>query len=311
MTDDGASRRAALKLGLALGLVGLAAPATALPATARTRPVIVTVSYPLAYFAERLAGEAAEVRFPVPRDADPSFWRPAIADISAIQGADLIVLNGAGFAAWVTKASLPRSRIVDTSAGFPDRFIATETIAHSHGAEGAHSHTGTASYTWLDFGLAARQARTLAAAMTRSMPERDAEIAEALQALETDLVALDAAARKIGEAVRGVPAITSHPRYQYFGRAYGLALSSVEWDAREAPSEAQWEALEGRIAETGAKLFLWEAEPDPQALERMGGLGLANVVFPPLANRPAGGDFVAAMTESLERLRDAMVRTGS
>ncbi len=70
-----------------------------------------------------------------------------IAAIAVIQGADLIVLNGAGFAAWTVKTSLPRWRIVDTSARFADQLISTETLTHLHGAEGAHSLTGVASYT--------------------------------------------------------------------------------------------------------------------------------------------------------------------
>jgi zinc transport system substrate-binding protein len=111
-------------------LAGLAALA-ARPAKAQARPVVVAVNYPLAWFAERLAGGAAEVRLPVPPGTDPQFWRPRIAEIGAIQAADLILLNGAGFAAWTARASLPRSRSVDTSRAFRDRLIATEGLVHS------------------------------------------------------------------------------------------------------------------------------------------------------------------------------------
>ena len=48
-----------------------------------------------------------------------------------------------------------RSRLVDTSRAIADRFIATETVTHSHGSDGEHSHTGTATYIWLDFDMAA------------------------------------------------------------------------------------------------------------------------------------------------------------
>ncbi len=294
-----------------LVVAGGAASLAAVPAWAQGRPVVVCVSYPLAYFAERLAGDAAEIMFPVPADADPSFWRPGIAEISTIQSADLIVLNGAGFAAWTTKASLPRSRIVDTSAGFADRFVSTETLTHSHGAEGAHSHTGTASYTWMDFALAARQAEALAAAMVKPMPDAEAQIAVELERLLTDLATLDETARTIGAQAEGLSIIASHPRYPYFGRAYGLDLSAVDWDARETPTEDQWQALEARVAETGAELFIWEVEPLPEARDRIRELGLVDVVFPPLANRPETGDFVGTMEGSLERLKKAVsdVRT--
>lgn len=142
---------------LAKGALSAARSLLAAPLAAQDRPQVVAVSHPLGYVAERLAGDAAEVVYPVPEGADLSFWRPGIAEIGLIQAADLIVLNGAGFAAWVERASLPGARQVDTSAAFSDRYVATESVTHGHGADGEHSHAGTSSYTWLDFEQAARQ----------------------------------------------------------------------------------------------------------------------------------------------------------
>lgn len=277
------------------------------PASAQNRPVVAAVNYPLAYFAERLVGETADILFPVPADSDPSFWRPNIAEISAMQAADVIALNGAGFATWTTKVSLPRSRTVDTSAGFSDRYISTETITHSHGDGGAHSHIGTANYTWLDFALAARQAEALAAGLIRRMPEAEATITQNLKALTTDMAALDASAKDIHALAAGRTAIASHPRYQYFGRVYGLDIGAMEWDANEGVKEEQWQDLKATIAETGATLFIWEAVPAPEARERIKELGLIDVVFPPLANRPASGDFLGQMTKSVEQIKDAIL----
>ncbi|MDP5085638.1 MAG: metal ABC transporter substrate-binding protein [Yoonia sp.] len=287
-------------------VLGLICAVAAMPAAAQDRPVVAVANYPLAYFAERLGNGAVDVFFAVPADVDPSFWRPGISDIAAIQAADVIALNGAGFATWPTKASLPRSRTVDTSAGFADRLIKTETVTHSHGEGGEHSHTATASYTWLDFGLAMAQAQVLADAMTRQMPAQADEIAAQAEALLSDLAALDARAAVIGGAAAGKAVIAAHPRYQYFGAAYDLAISAVEWDAQAGPDEAQWAALEAMIADTGAGLFIWEAEPSAASRDRMARLGMIDVVFPPLANSPADGDFLGQMTASLDQLEAAL-----
>ncbi|WP_373409265.1 metal ABC transporter substrate-binding protein [Yoonia sp.] len=287
--------------------LGLMLSTVAMPVLAQERPVVATANYPLAYFAERLGGGAADVLFPVPADADPSFWRPGIAEIAAIQAADVIALNGAGFATWPTKASLPRSRTVDTSASFSDRLIKTDTVTHSHGDGGQHSHTDTASYTWLDFTLASEQAGTLADAMIRQMPEQADMIAANRDALLGDLAGLNTRAATVGATAGGTVIITSHPRYQYFGTAYGLDISAVDWDANEDPGPAQWAALEDMIAATGAAVFIWEAEPATASRERMATLGLTDVVFPPLANRPAEGDFLTLMETSLQQL-EAVLR---
>jgi zinc transport system substrate-binding protein len=189
------------------------------------------------------------VLFAVPTGTDPSFWHPGISDIAAIQGADLIALNGAGFSTWSTKASPPRSRSIDTSAGYEDRLIRTDTVTHSHGEGGEHSHTATANYTWLDFSPAMEQARVLADAMIRQMPDRVSQIEMEREVLLADLSSLDAVATGLGQGAADVQMIASHPRYQYFDAAYGLTISSVEWDAQEEPNEAQWAALQALQAE--------------------------------------------------------------
>jgi ABC-type Zn uptake system ZnuABC Zn-binding protein ZnuA len=77
---------------------------------------VITVNYPLAYFAERILGDRGSVSFPAPADVDPAYWSPAPEIISEYQQADLILANGAGYAAWLANATLPRSHVVDTTA---------------------------------------------------------------------------------------------------------------------------------------------------------------------------------------------------
>ncbi|ABD56028.1 metal ABC transporter substrate-binding protein [Jannaschia sp. CCS1] len=302
MTQSVLTRRTFGSLTLATTLLGGAA-------FAQDRLQIAAVNYPLAYFAERLAGDLADVTFDVPSDVDPSFWRPGITDITAIQSADLILLNGAGFADWTARTTLPRSRTVMTSAAFEDAFITTETVTHSHGEGGQHSHTGVANYLWLDFAQAGLQAEAIAAAMTRRMADNSAEIAENLQTLQLDLAALGTTARDIGAAADGIAMIASHPRYQYLARAYGFDIEALDWDAQDPVTDEQWAALEAMIDETDARVFIWEAEPNAAALARVEALGLVNVVFPPLANRPDEGDFVTALSGSLARLTEAVQRS--
>lgn len=271
-------------------------------ATAADKPVVAAVNYPLAYFAERLGGDAVEVLFPVPAGRDPAFWRPSLADITAIQQADVIALNGAGYAAWTTKTSLPRSRLIDTSAPFKSDYIRTETITHSHGEDGEHSHEGVASHTWLNFSLAAKQAATLAAAMKRKLPDLASAIDAASPGLAKDLEGLNKAAQEAATALSGSTIITTHPRYQYLGAAYQLTIHSLEWEAGEAPTEAQWNELSALAARTGATILIWEADPPAAARARAKAIGLSDAVVPTYANRPEVGDFVSAMRKGLSDL---------
>ena len=274
-------------------------------AVAQDKPVVAAVNYPLAWMAERLGGDAVEILFPVPEDRDPSFWRPGLSDIAAIQQADVIALNGAGFATWTERTSLPRSRVVDTAAAFKDALIATQSVTHNHGADGEHSHTGTASYTWLDFSQAAQQAEALASMMQRRLPELRDGLAESSPQLVGELKALDADARGALAGLKDTTILATHPRYQYFARAYGLDIAALEWDAGAMPDADQWPVLERMMAETGARVLIWEARPPEDAIVKADALGLQSVVFSPLAGLPRDGDFLTIMRDQIADLAAA------
>jgi zinc transport system substrate-binding protein len=277
-------------------------------AVAQERPVVVTVNYPLQYMAEQLLGEAAEVVFPVPEGVDPSFWRPGISDISMIQSADLILLNGAGFATWVDRVSLPRARIVNTSAGIEGSFIATESITHSHGDGGEHSHEGVASYLWLDPSLAMLQAEAIAEAATARGLSPSDDVETRLESLRTELEAMDAVARDALAPAQGLSMIATHPRYQYLARAYGLSIASLEWDAGAMPSDEDLADLQALIQETGARILIWEREPPAAAMDATSELGVENTVFNPLSVAEAGSSFTEAFTSAVDDLSQTVSR---
>ncbi len=260
---------------------------------AQDRPTVVAVNYPLQYFAERLLGDTANVVFPVPMGVDPSFWRPKIAEISEIQSADLILLNGAGFATWIDRVTLPRSRVVNTSAAIEDQFIVTESITHSHGEGDEHSHEGLASYTWLDPMLSAAQAEAIAAAITARGLAPSEEVETRLAALKADLETIDERARRDLDKYKDTHLIATHPRYQYFARRYGLSMSFLEWEAGATPTGAELADLKALVGQTGASLLIWEATPPEAAINAASELGLKSFTLAPMAHPPDDGDFLS------------------
>ena len=89
---------------------------------------VYVVNNPLQYFAERIGGEHVKVVFPAPAGIDPAYWMPDAKTISDYQQADLILLNGTNYARWVNIATLPRFRMVNTSAGFKDKYMEAAEI---------------------------------------------------------------------------------------------------------------------------------------------------------------------------------------
>ena len=265
---------------------------------------VYTVNYPLAYFAERIAGDQAEVVFPAPPDVDPAFWMPDTGIVTAYQGADLILINGANYAKWIARVSLPRLRMVDTSRPFADRFLQQQTTSHSHGPGGDHSHSGTAFTTWLDPGQAVQQAEAITAALTRKRPAAKQQFESNLESLKSDLLALDERLARVTTSAADSPILASHPVYQYLARRYGLNLRSVMWEPDEVPDESQWAEFVKILEEHSAKWMLWEAEPAPESVERLRSIGVESIVFDPSGNRPEAGDFLSVMLKNAASLED-------
>ena len=290
--------------GLVIFLLVTGQFATAAFADDRLR--IYTVNYPLQYFAQRIAGEHAEVVFPAPPAIDPAFWTPGVQTVGAYQGADLILLNGANYAKWIDKVSLPRRRLVNTSAGFAENYIdAGSGAAHSHGGGAAHAHAGIAFTTWLDLRQAVHQADVIRQAITRKRPQLKAEVDKNFARLEGDLLALDAELESIVSGNQDQALLASHPVYQYLARRYGVRLHSLVWEPDEYPAPPQWQALENLALTHGAKWMLWEGKPATESVEQLKQMDISSIVFDPCANAPAQGDFLSVMKNNLAALKQA------
>ncbi len=269
-------------------------------------PEVYTVNYPLAYFAERIAGESVTVVFPAPPDVDPAFWSPSAETIADYQRADLVLLNGAGYAAWIQRATLSQSRLVDTSAALADRLIPVDdTVTHSHGPGGDHSHQGAAFTTWLDMEFAAGQARAVFDALVRLRPENESAFRERLSDLEKEIGELDKRLQDVAERIGDRPLVFSHPVYQYLVRGYGLNGRSVHWEPHEIPGNDQWRELSDLFITHAAAWMIWEDEPLPDTVNRLEGLGIKSLVYRPCGNRPAEGSLVSVMLDNVAALEQA------
>lgn len=276
----------------------------AVSATAAEKLVIFTVNYPLQYFAQRIGGAHVDVHFPAPEDVDPAFWKPDAKTVGEYQRADLILLNGANYAEWLSKVSLSRLRTIDTSRSFRDQFIkVSATTTHSHGPGGDHSHSGTAFTTWLDPVLASQQAKAIHDALFKKRPDLIHAFSENYAILNNELLELDKTIRQIVAKQPRQPLLASHPVYQYFARRYNLNLQSVLWEPDVEPSGADWRALAKLTSQHPARRMFWEAQPKQKIVKRLQSFAVHSVVLQTCANRPEKGDFMSIMTENIQNLR--------
>ena len=234
----------------------------------------------LGFFAQRIGGEYVVVETP-PLDQEGD-WQPTLDDIVRIQSADLILLNGAGFAQWAKRASLPASRTRTMSDSKRDRWIEeVDTTAHAHGPDGEHTHTVTASYTWTDPEIAIKQADSVRFALSEIAPEHQEEFRSNLRILQRDIQTTSADVEQAVNAQPSQPILFSRPIYQYMQRRFRMNGQSVLWSPTEMPSNEQWNALEVVLKDHPAEFMIWPSEPNPEIAKRLQEMNISSVVYDP------------------------------
>ena len=261
---------------------------------------VYVVNYPLQYFAERIGGEHVKVVFPTPADVDPAYWSPGGEIVAAYQQADLILLNGAGYAGWVSRASLPRATKVDTGAAFADRLIPLESaVTHAHGPQGAHGHGGFAFTTWLDPTLAIEQARAVTRAFEQARPAQAQTFRRSFDELAAELTDLDRRLAAVAEKLGTEPLLFSHPVYHYYVRRYDLNSRSLHWEPDEPPDIGE---LTRVLEDHPARWMVWEAELPNETVAALEAVGVSSVVFAPCGRAPEQGDLVSEMERNVARM---------
>ncbi len=273
------------------------------------RPIVYTTLYPTKYFTERIGGDLLEVVCPVPVDEDVTFWMPDVETIAAYQQADLIVINGAEFAKWVRKVSLPLSRVVDTARPLKNEFIDFEsTTVHSHGKGGKHAHEGIDGHTWMDPENAKIQAGEIKKALVKRFPKNEAAFQAGFVSLARDL---DAVAGKLGyykSIYKDQPLLASHPAFNYIASRYQWNLVSLDLGPDTVPSDEAITEINAILRKHPAKYLIWEEPPSAAVAERIRKeLGLVNVVFSPcelLSEQELadGKDYMTVMRRNLSNI---------
>ncbi len=266
------------------------------------KPRVAVVNYPLNYFTIRIADNIVDVVYPVPGDIDPAYWEPEPQQVELYQNADLIILNGADYAKWIEKVSLPKRKIINSSLAIKDNYIKLqEGITHSHGPKGKHEHKGFAFTTWLNFKYAIIQAEAVKDALIKLLPDSKDNFEKNFSSLKNDLENLDKRMSEISLNI-SEPIIASHHVYQYFAEGYDINIISVLWEPTDMPDEIEWEKFDKLLKANPTSIMIWEDEPVPKLEQELLKREIQVVVFNPGSNTPANGDFLDLMKTNIFNL---------
>ena len=260
----------------------------------------------LANFTKYIGGEYVSVTMPVPSGVDPAHWMPGIADISAMQEADLILLNGADYEGWADRVSLPRAKTIQTVRASEIDLIRLAGMSHSHGNGPAHTHEGLAAQVWLDFSAAAHQAGVIANALSIRIPTQADSFNQNLQELKLELEQLDALAEAVGRSLEGQSLLVAHSGLEYFARAYNIEMIEATIDPDIFPTSDQWKNIDAIIERADKRVIIWQSLPPAATVLSLLERNTEVVVFDVGVHMGQDESFLVLMQENLNKLQQAV-----
>ena len=181
------------------------------PASAQTRPNVVTSFSILADFARRVGGDRISVTSLVGPDSDAHVYTPTPHDAKDVGAARLLIVNGLGLEGW-----LPR--LQQASGSKAPIIVATQGITPRKRGADADPHA------WQSVGNARVYVRNIRDALVAADPA-DAAVFQANA--ERYLAELDALDQEVRAEIGKIPperrkVIYTHDAFGYFADAYGI-----------------------------------------------------------------------------------------
>ena len=253
--------------------------------------IMVSV-YPLKEFADKIAGDKAEVSCMVPDNMEPHDYEPKTKDFEALIKSDAFIYNGLGLETWVDQVRSvigdKELRIVDSSEGVEVRKEGDVIDPHS----------------WLSLKEAEKQAENIKDTLVEIDEDNKAYYEENYDAFVGELESLYNEYKKKFDNLSTKDFVTGHAAFGYLCRDFGLQQKSVEnLFAEGEPTPKQLEQLVTFCKENNIKTVFSESLASPKVSETLAKeVGAEVVPILTLESNEDDKSYVEAMRYNLEEI---------
>lgn len=297
-------RRLALLAALPLVLAGCATSSGAEDGTVD----VLASFYPLQFVAEQVGGDRVSVDTLTPPGAEPHDVELSPAQVSRIDGADLVVYLS-GFQAAVDDAVAQTSpaHVVDAASEATLRPEEHEDESEEEHEE--HAHGDTDPHFWLDPSRMPSVVDDVAAALTEIDPDGADTFAANAAALSQRFEDLDAAYASGLAQCDSRTFVTSHEAFGYLADRYDLhqvGISGIDPEAE--PSPARLAEVSTIVRDEGVTTIFFETLVSPKVAETLADdLGVDTAVLDPIEGlADPDADYFSIAEANLDALRMAL-----
>ncbi len=261
---------------------------------------IVASFYPLAEFAQHVAGDQAIVTTVVPAGTEPHDYEPTPQDIARIQQATVFIFNGNGLDPWAERIQnelqTRHITVINMSKIIPRTGIPTND-----------------PHSWLDPVIAKSEIAIIRDALAAADPQHADIYQHNASQYITELDDLDNAYQLGLHMCRLRTIVTSHEAFAYLAQRYHfttISLAGISPD--EEPSTQKIAEISRIVQQRGIKYIFFETLVSPRIAQVIAQeTGAKTLVFDPIEGisdqqRQAGENYVTIMHQNLKNLQTAL-----
>lgn len=264
---------------------------------------VVASFYPLYFFAQEIGGEKVSVTNITPAGAEPHDYEPTVKDITEIERADLVIINGGNLEPWSDK--------IKSSLNSNIQMIAIGEALMTRDSQDEELQKDP--HVWLDPTLAKAESEKIAEALIVVDPENADHYRENEIILSNKLDELD---QKFSQGLANCSSrtiVTSHAAFGYLADRYGLqqlAIAGLSPD--EEPSAKQLADVADFAKQYNVKYIFFETLVSPKLAETIAQeVGAQTISFNPLEGltteeEQQGENYFTIQEQNLANLQTAL-----
>jgi len=227
-----------------------------------------------------------------------------VSQMQAIEGAQVIVISGAGLEDFLADVLTSAAKVIDASEGVD--LICNDNADHSHDHEHAHNHSHMGDpHIWLSPENAKKMSQSICAGLCDTYPEYAGTFRNNLTNLLGELDILNEYAQQSLSTLSCRELITFHDGFSYLAQAFDLhILKAIEEESGSEPSAQEIISLVRMVEDHSLRAIFTETHGSSAAASIIAAETGCNSYTLDMAM--SGDSYFDAMYKNIDTLKEAL-----
>lgn len=235
----------------------------------------------LADLVEQVGGNKISTAMIVGPESDVHAFEPRPSDAKTLQNADLLIINGAQFEAWLPRlieAAGYKGKIIEATQGVPLRAYEEDEHHHDHGHESHgheghdHDHGAYDPHAWQSLSYVTYYIKNIREALIEADPDNKDYYEQRAEQYTKKIALMQA---ELVEKFKQIPeqhriVVTSHDAFAYLGQDYSIEFLALLGTSNHAePSAKEMAGLIEYMQDNQVKAVFMENISSPKLVEQI------------------------------------------